>query len=184
MNEKRGSGDWLVCANSAVKKVISNYVECRRFRERVGKQKMRNRPDCRSKKAAPLTYYRMDRFRAFTVKQKKSTVRRYGTMFTCMVRRAAHIEFTYSLDTDFFILALRKLVARRGNIRSIYSVNGNNLTGAEQELKKAYMEMDGREIQSFLLEQGGDWISKRKNLPLASHMSGFGSDRFTQQETF
>ena len=158
LNEKRGSGGWIAGANSAVKKVISNYVECRRFRERVGEQTMANLPACRSKKAAPLTYYGVDRFRTFTVKQKKNTVRRYGAMFTCMVRRAVHIEFTYSLDTDFFILALRKLVAQRGNIRSIYSGNGSNVTGAEQELKKAYMEMDGRKIQSFLLEQGGDWI--------------------------
>ena len=60
----------------------------------------------------------------------------------------------------------------RGNIRSIYSDNGSNFIGAEQELKKAYMEMDDRKIQSFLLEQGGDWIRWHKNPPLASHMGG------------
>ena len=88
-----------------------------------------------------------------------------------MACRAVHIEVTFSLDTDFFILALRRLVARRGN-RSIYSDNGSNFIGAEQELKKAYMEMDDRKIQSFLLEQGGDWIRWHKNPPLASHMGG------------
>ena len=61
----------------------------------------------------------------------------------------------------------------RGNIRSIYSDNGSNFIGAEQELKKAYMEMDDRKIQSFLLEQGGDWIRwHNKNPPLAIHMGG------------
>ena len=34
------------------------------------------------------------------------------------------------------------------------------------------MEMDGRKIQSFLLEHGGDWIRWCKNPPLASHMGG------------
>ena len=34
------------------------------------------------------------------------------------------------------------------------------------------MEMDDRKIQSFLLEQGGDWIRWHKNPPLASHMGG------------
>ena len=92
-------------------------------------------------------------------------------MFTCMACRAVHIEVTFSLDTDFFILALRRLVARRGN-RSIYSDNGSNFIGAEQELKKAYMEMDDRKIQSFLLEQGGDWIRWHTNSALASHMGG------------
>ena len=74
--------------------------------------------------------------------------------------------------TDSFILALRRLVAWRGNIRSIYSDNGSNFIRDEQELKKAYTEMDDRKIQSFLLEQGGDWIRWCKNPPLASHMDG------------
>ena len=74
-----------------------------------------------------------------------------------MACRAVHIEVTFSLDTDFFILALRRLVARRGN-RSIYSDNGSNFIGAEQELKKAYMEMDDRKIRRW-----------HKNPLLASH---------------
>ena len=67
-------------------------------------------------------------------------------LFTCMAGRAVHIEVTFSLDTDSFILALRRLVAWQGNIRSIYSDNGSNFIGAEQELKKAYMEMDDRKL--------------------------------------
>ena len=110
-------------------------------------------------------------FGSFTLKQR-ITVKRYGAMFTCMASRAVHIEVTFSLDTDSFILALQRLVAWQGNIRSIYSDNGSNFTGAEQELKKAYMEMDDRKTQSFLLEQGGDWIRWHKNPPLASHMGG------------
>ena len=90
-------------------------------------------------------------------------------MFTCMASRVVHIV-TCSVDTYSFILAFQRLVARRGSIRLIYSDNGSNFTGAEQELKKAYMEMDHRKIQSFLLEQGGDWIRCHKNPPLASHM--------------
>ena len=111
-------------------------------------------------------------FGQFTVKQRRITVKRYGVMFTCMANRAVDIEVTFSLDTDSFILALPRLVAQRGNIRSIYSDNESNFIGAEQELKKAYMEMDDRKIQSFLLEQGGDWIRWHKNPPLASHMGG------------
>ena len=172
LNEIRGAGYWIVGANSAVKKVISNSVECRRFRGRVGEQKMANLPACRLKEAAPFTHCGVDMFGPFTVKQRRSTVKRYGAMFTCMASRAVHTEVTFSLDTDSFILGLRRLVAWRKNIRSIYSDNESNFIGAEQELKKAYMEMDDRKIQSFLLEQGGDWIRWHKNPPLASHMGG------------
>ena len=64
-------------------------------------------------------------------------VKRYGAMFTCMASRVVHIEVTFSFDTDSLILALRRLTARRGNVRSIYSNNGTNFIGAERELRKA-----------------------------------------------
>ena len=100
---------------------------------------MANLPACRLKEAAPFTHCGVDMFGPFTVKQRRSTVKQYGAMFTCMASRAVHTEVTSSLNTDSFILALRRLVAWRGNIRSIYSDNGSNFIGAEQELKKAYI---------------------------------------------
>ena len=62
-------------------------------------------------------------FEPFVVKQRRNEVKRYGAMFTCMANRAVHIEVTFNWDTDSFILALRRLVARRGNVRSVYSDN-------------------------------------------------------------
>ena len=52
-------------------------------------------------------------------------------MFTCINSCAVHIEVTHSLDTDSFIQALRQMIARRENIRTIYSDNGSNFIGAE-----------------------------------------------------
>ena len=40
-------------------------------------------------------------------------------MFIYMASRAVHIEVTYSLDTDSFTLALRRLIARRGDVQSV-----------------------------------------------------------------
>ena len=131
LNEIWGAVNWRVGANLAVKKVISNCVECLRFRGRVAEQKMANLPACRLKEAAPFTYCGVDMFGSFTVKQRRSTVKQYGAMFACMASRAVQIEVTFSLETDSFILALSRLVAQRGNIRSIYSHNGSNFIGAE-----------------------------------------------------
>ena len=39
LNETQGAGYWRAGANSAVKKVISNCVECQRFRGRVGNRR-------------------------------------------------------------------------------------------------------------------------------------------------
>ena len=52
-----------------------------------------------------------------------------------------HIEITHSLVTDSFIQALRRVIARRGNIKTLFfSDNRRNFIGYENELKKAYMK--------------------------------------------
>ena len=45
-----------------------------------------------------------------------------------------------------FILVLKKLVARRGNVISIYSDNVSNFIGAERKREKPYYEMDNSNI--------------------------------------
>ena len=111
-------------------------------------------------------------FGPFVVYKRRSEVKRYGALFTCMASRTIHIEVTFNLDTESFILALRRLVARRENLRLIYSDNGSNLIGAERELKKAYSEMNDDNIQSFMECIGEDWIKWHKNPLFASHMGG------------
>ena len=59
----------------------------------------------------PLTYCGVDMFGPFIIKQRRSEVKRYGGMFTCMNTRAVHIEVTHSLDIDSFIQALRRMIA-------------------------------------------------------------------------
>ena len=73
--------------------------------------------------------------------------------------RAVHIEITHSLNTDSFILALRRLIARRENIQTIFSDNGSNFVDSENELRRALEEMDKGKPQSFMQASGGDWIT-------------------------
>ena len=48
------------------------------------------------------------------VKEKRSDVKVYGCLFTCMSTRACHLEFVDDLSTDHFIMALKRFIARRG----------------------------------------------------------------------
>ena len=57
------------------------------------------------------------------------------------------------MTNDSFIQALRKLIARRGNVRQIHSDNGPNLVGTEQELIHAFNEMGDKKIHGFSSEQ-------------------------------
>ena len=65
----------------------------------------------------------------FTVRVKRSDMKRYGAMFTFLASRAVHIEVTHSLDTNSFIQAPRRLIACRENVRQMRSDNGSNFVG-------------------------------------------------------
>ena len=61
-------------------------------------------------------------------------------MFPCLASRAVHIEVTHHIDTDLFIQALWRMIARTGNVRLIQSDNSSDFLGAENEFKKAFLE--------------------------------------------
>ena len=102
------------------------------------------------------------------VKETRSTVKRYGD-FTCLVTRAVHLEFAHSLETDSFIMALRRMIASRGKPRNIYSDNGTNFVGAERELKECLDRMEQAKISDILSQGRIQWFF---NPPSAPHFGG------------
>ncbi|KAL4005475.1 hypothetical protein ACER0C_005188 [Sarotherodon galilaeus] len=117
----------------------------------------------------PFTRTGVDYFGPFEVKRGRSTVKRYGVIFTCLAIRAVHLEVAASLDTDSFINALRRFIARRGQVVELRSDNGTNFVGAEWELTKAIQEWNTCKIESTLTQKGIKWIF---NTPAASHHGG------------
>ena len=168
----RSSDFWIICGNSVTKSIFNKCVICRSLRGKVGTQKMAELPRRRVTDSPPFTYYGVDMFGPFIIKEGRKELKRYGAMFTCLASRAVHIEITNSMETDSFILALRRFIARRGNVRSITSDNGTNFVGAHNELKKAFSEMNHQQIQHYLTNTGADWLICSRNVPAVSHMGG------------
>ena len=96
-------------------------------------------------------------------------MKRYGAIFTCLALRAVHLEISHSLDTDSFILALRRFIARRGQVKEIRSDNGSNFVGGERELRTMIENWNQVKIHQCLLQRGIKWIF---NPPSASHHGG------------
>ena len=103
------------------------------------------------------------------MKQGRSTVKRYGCIFTCLAVRAVHIEMSYSLSTDAFINVYRRFVSRRGAPSVIYSDNGTNLVGGHKELSRSLQEWNSHQINEYLKQRSVKWVF---NPPYASHMGG------------
>ena len=142
------------------------------MRGKFGEQVMGNLPKDQVSEAPPFTYCGIDLFGPFMVKERRSVMKRYGALFTYMASRAVHIEVVTTMETDSFIVALRRMIARRGNISTIRSDNGGNFIGAVNELKRCFQEMDHKKIEHFLQDNGTDWLTWNKNTPTASHMGG------------
>ncbi|XP_035657338.1 uncharacterized protein LOC118403009 [Branchiostoma floridae] len=161
---------WIPKINSLVRKVISKCVVCRRQRGKPGEQKMADLPSHRvTPDEPPFTRVGVDYFGPIEVKRGRSTVKRYGVIFTCMATRAVHIEKADSLDTDSCISALRRFVARRGQAKQIWSDNGTNLVGAKAEMEKEIKKWNERQISETMLKKNVDW---RFNPPTGSHFGG------------
>ena len=161
---------WIVHANAMTRKVLLGCFDCKRRQRKPNLQKMADLPAVRiAPDQPPFTNTGIDYFGPFLVKFKRSLAKRYGVIFTCMAVRAVHIEVASSLETDTFILALRRFIARRGQVKRIYSDNGTNLTGGERELREAISRWNNEQINDALLQKEIEW---HFSPPLASHYGG------------
>ena len=172
VNEIRSNGYWILGISSIVRSSIYHCVGCRVQRGAMGCQKMSNLPIERMSSEPPFTYCGVDMFGPFTIKEGRKLHKRYCALFTCLSSRAIHIEVTASMNTDSFIQALRRFIARRGVVRTIRSDNGGNFVGTENELLKAWKEMNQTQIIDYLNSNNCDWVTWERNVPVASHMGG------------
>ena len=95
--------------------------------------------------------------------------KRWICLFTCLTTRAVHLELANSLDTDAFILALKRFTARRGCPTTLSADNGTNFRGAARELAEQVASMDHNKIADQLSAMGIEW---RFNPPAAPHFGG------------
>ena len=119
LNEIRSNGYWIINGVSAVGSYISKCFLCRKLRRSAESQKMANLPEDRLEPAPPFTYCAVDLFGPWDIKKRRTEVKRYGVLFTCMSSSAIHLETSSTMETDSFINALRRFICRRGPVRQI-----------------------------------------------------------------
>ena len=161
---------WITKARCLLKSVKRDCFVCRKLYDRSGSQRMADLPPQRLMPNEPaFSFVGTDCFGPFLVKVGRSQVKRYGCIFTCFTTRAVHIEILCSMDTDAFINALRRFVARRGNPVKIWSDNGTNMVGCHNELTRSLQKLNHSQLHGFCTKRGIDWIF---NPPGAPHMGG------------
>ena len=99
----------------------------------------------------------------------KSRTKRYLCLFICLQTHCVHLELAWSLETDRFLNALTRMVARRGWPRDMLSDNGTNFVGGNNELQELVKHQDQEKIQRMMSNNGIKW---HWNPPLAPHFGG------------
>lgn len=85
-----------------------------------------------------------------SITRKSQTIKVYIAAFISTVTKAAHMEIVSGFDTNFFINALQRFIARRRTVANIYSDNGMNFIQANKYNK---LQEETNNIEKFLAKR-------------------------------
>ncbi|XP_042575337.1 uncharacterized protein LOC122136428 [Cyprinus carpio] len=160
---------WILRGREAIRRHQHSCVECQKWRAKPKIPKMAELPPARLRLMKPAFYSTgIDCFGPFLVKRGRSNEKRWGIIFKCMTTRCVHLDLLSNMDTDSFLMAIRRMVARRGTPFEILADQGTNFRGGDKELQIAFASMSPH-LQNQLAKQK---IQFHYNPPNAPHFGG------------
>lgn len=160
---------WVIKGHSAVRKVLRHCSSCHLRNIGPGKQQMSPLPEFRvSPGKPPFTFCGLDYAGPFLVKVQRTSCKRYICLFTCLSTRAIHLEPSYSLTSDSFLLSFQRFVSRRCTPEEIYCDNGTNFVGGAKEIDATVRAWNAK-LGTKLAQRG---VRFHFNPPAASHQGG------------
>ncbi|XP_070529961.1 uncharacterized protein [Cardiocondyla obscurior] len=168
---------WILDGRNQVRKVIRSCIRCHRFAANTIEYKMGNLPSTRVCETIPFSNTGIDFCGPFYIKEKKyrnrTRIKVYVCIFVCMSIKAVHLEVVSDLSTDGFLATLRRFIARRGIPKNIYSDNGSNFVGANNQLREIYALLNSNKHQELVLKYASEHrLSWHFILPAAPHFGG------------
>ena len=73
------------------------------------------------------------------------------------------------MNTDSFIMALRRFVSIRGHPKVVYSDNATNIVAGERELREGWKNLNSAPVAAEMADRGIDW---RFSPPAGPHFGG------------
>nr|XP_034177277.1 uncharacterized protein LOC117602863 [Osmia lignaria] len=168
---------WPIDGRNQVWRIIKTCTRCCRARPPPVAYVMGDLPAARVTESRPFSSVGVDYCGPFFIKERKhrnrSKIKVYVAVFICLAVKAVHLEVVSELTTEAFLAALRRFIARRGFCSDLYSDNGSNFVGANNELhelRSLLQSDDHREkVTTFLAEHSINWNFIP---PLTPHFGG------------
>jgi hypothetical protein len=134
---------WIIRCRSVVKRQFANCMYFRKYKAKPSQPMMSQLPAAR-----------------FISQQKpfaSTGVDLFGPLFICLTIRAIHLKVTHDLSTSSCIMGIRRMIARRGEIRDLFFDNRTNLRGADREMTEAIQKLDNNTLQHYLANRRMQW---------------------------
>ena len=168
---------WILGGRNLVKSVFHKCHTCFRSKPTLVQQSIADLPASRVAPTRPFSVCGVDYCGPFFIKspvRNRAPTKVYVAIFVCFSTKAVHIELVSDLSTPAFIAALRRLVARRGQVVELNSDNATAFKGAANALHRVYQmlkveEADRKEIFTWCSENGIRW---KFIPPRAPHFGG------------
>lgn len=159
---------WIPKIRQEARAYIDTCVRCVREAHKMAQQIMAELPEVRIQPApvfqnvgidlaGPFNLRVTDKLSMSTRARNLPDVKGWVVVFVCLVTRAVHLEVTEGLSTDDFLASYQNFTSRRGCPGKIYSDNGTNFVGADNELQKAYRTWQADKIQHWANQFGTEW---------------------------
>lgn len=168
---------WLFVGSKQIQSVIRKCMTCFKFSAKPVDYVMGDLPASRMQVSRPFLYVGADFCGPFYIKEKKFRNRGkekiYVCIFICMSTKAVHLEVVSEMTTKAFIRALSRFTSRRGLAAHIFSDNGSNYIGTNNQFKEIYSLLNSEsakdEINQFALKNQITW---HFTPPLSPHFNG------------
>lgn len=168
---------WIIKSFSNIKRVISKCVTCFRYRSKPLQQNMADLSSERVNIVEKI-FYNTALDYAGPVKTKASKLRNscilktYIAIFVCMSTKAMHIELVSDASADAFIAALRRVIARRGYIKHLFSDNATCFVSANKLLQEKSEKERDEFNKVIFTELANNNIQWHFSPPAGPHFNG------------
>ena len=144
---------WIVHGRQEVRRILHSCRTCRE--PLILYQQMAPLPAERTSMIPAFMNVGVDFAGPLYVKVKVENAKVYICLFSCMVTRAIHLELVEDMTTEQFLLALKRMMSRRGRSRLIVSDNAKSFKQSSEILKRLFKNKN--ELREKLENQGIKW---------------------------
>lgn len=146
---------WILGARNLIRNRVFKCNRCFRNKPKILTPLMADLPVSRVTATKPFLHVGVDYFGPINItlgKKRNAAVHKsYCLLAVCLSTKAVHLELVSSLSTPHFMQAFKRLLARRGPCKVLYSDQGSSFVCAKTVLSEINRFASSEEYQNALL---------------------------------